>query len=399
MFQKAYLKVEAAAAIALILLSSCSQPKNNADTSAIAQPGTVQTVASRNRSPRTIKLKLTLDSPSDLKVERDQLVTKNQMISDRASTRQRLLEQKKQILQRLNSISDNRSDTALEKAKLEAAKQQVAITTEAIQNFKSNSPWTETAKQRLHLPEENQQLAELMNQYRVAQNNLTITYAELKQAEENKGFSTETYTEQSKLEDIEEQLAEAGIVRSPYSGTIKSIRWLGQTDQQLNAEVSLAISEKQVQDVSAQSSAKPSAGFNADWSVISVHDGDTIRVRQGNRTERIRFACIDAPELKQSLGKQSRDHLKGIIAQGGDRVGLNLITTDRYGRQVAEVFVDDELVQSQQISQGMAYVYHKYLSDCPSADAVQQAEQQAKQQKVGVWMGNRQPPWVFRKRK
>lgn len=50
--------------------------------------------------------------------------------------------------------------------------------------------------------------------------------------------------------------------------------------------------------------------------MIGVHDGDTIRirVRQGNRTERIRFACIDASELKQPLGRDSRDHLRQLIA-------------------------------------------------------------------------------------
>lgn len=66
---------------------------------------------------------------------------------------------------------------------------------------------------------------------------------------------------------------------------------------------------------------------------------------------------------------------------------------------MAEVFVNGQLVQSQQVADGMAYVYHKYLSVCPSADIVQQAEQQAKQQKVGVWLGNHQTPWAFRKRK
>lgn len=133
--------------------------------------------------------------------------------------------------------------------------------------------------------------------------------------------------------------------------------------------------------------------------MISVYDCHTIRVRQGNRTERIRFACIDAPELKQPLGRDSRDHLKQLIANGGNRVALNLISTDRYGRQVAEVFVNGQLVQFQQVADGMAYVYHKYLSDCSSADIVQQAEKQAKQQQVGVWLGNHQTPWIFRKRK
>jgi endonuclease YncB( thermonuclease family) len=133
--------------------------------------------------------------------------------------------------------------------------------------------------------------------------------------------------------------------------------------------------------------------------VLSVHDGDTIRVHQGNRIERIRFACIDAPELKQPLGKESRDFLKNLIARGGDRVTLNIVDTDRYGRQVAEVFANGQLVQAQQVQQGMAYVYQKYLSNCPAAASVQQAEAIAQQQRAGVWASNQQKPWEFRNSK
>ena len=30
--------------------------------------------------------------------------------------------------------------------------------------------------------------------------------------------------------------------------------------------------------------------------VLSIGDGDTLRVREGNRTVNVRLACIDAPE-------------------------------------------------------------------------------------------------------
>ena len=34
--------------------------------------------------------------------------------------------------------------------------------------------------------------------------------------------------------------------------------------------------------------------------VLSIGDGDTIRVRQGGRAITVRLACIDAPETAQS---------------------------------------------------------------------------------------------------
>ena len=33
--------------------------------------------------------------------------------------------------------------------------------------------------------------------------------------------------------------------------------------------------------------------------VISIGDGDTLRVREGSRTLNVRLACIDAPETSQ----------------------------------------------------------------------------------------------------
>ena len=42
----------------------------------------------------------------------------------------------------------------------------------------------------------------------------------------------------------------------------------------------------------------------------SIHDGDTLRVRSPKgEVFKVRFACIDAPELKQPLGEESRNHL------------------------------------------------------------------------------------------
>ena len=44
--------------------------------------------------------------------------------------------------------------------------------------------------------------------------------------------------------------------------------------------------------------------------VVGVHDGDTITVLDASETQhKIRFAGIDAPELKQAFGTRSRQNL------------------------------------------------------------------------------------------
>ncbi|QEP41926.1 thermonuclease family protein [Ectothiorhodospiraceae bacterium BW-2] len=70
--------------------------------------------------------------------------------------------------------------------------------------------------------------------------------------------------------------------------------------------------------------------------VKSVYDGDTTPLNCNGETIKTRFYCIDTPEMGQKpWGKQSRDHLRGII---GTEVTLKRHDTDRYGRGVAELF-------------------------------------------------------------
>ena len=39
-----------------------------------------------------------------------------------------------------------------------------------------------------------------------------------------------------RITEIEEKLGVGGVVRSPYAGVIKAIKWLGQTNQELKEE-------------------------------------------------------------------------------------------------------------------------------------------------------------------
>lgn len=78
-------------------------------------------------------------------------------------------------------------------------------------------------------------------------------------------------------------------------------------------------------------------------------------------------------------------------------VRCNCLERDRYGRQVAEVFAGNKFLQEEQVKAGLAYHYARYSGNCPHRDAIVQAEAIAQSNHAGVWSGNYEKPWDYRK--
>ena len=99
--------------------------------------------------------------------------------------------------------------------------------------------------------------------------------------------------------------------------------------------------------------------------VISIGDGDTLRVEEAGRKLTIRVACIDAPEMAQApYGQQARQALQTLLPVGST-VTLKIQTKDRYGRTVAEVFsADGRNAGLTLVQQGNAFAYRQYLKQC-----------------------------------
>jgi micrococcal nuclease len=154
---------------------------------------------------------------------------------------------------------------------------------------------------------------------------------------------------------------------------------------------------------------------NSGDAVERVSDGDTIVIKDTNgKNVTVRFACVDAPEIahtnkeKQSKstsdrnqfswGVKAQERVQQLVQQGGERVTLNITDSDRYGRKVAEVRLKNgTFIQQVLLQEGLAKVYRPYLNKCPSKDLIQQAEAQAKEQKLGIWNDTKfVNPWEYR---
>ena len=132
--------------------------------------------------------------------------------------------------------------------------------------------------------------------------------------------------------------------------------------------------------------------------VIRVVDGDSVNVlRISDKEElRLRLYGIDAPEMKQPYGRESKDALKGILGPN-TVISVEVLDKDRYNRLICELHLNNENISVNEwmVSKGNAWHYKKYA---PNDMNLQSAEENARNNKLGLWSsGGPIPPWDFRK--
>lgn len=126
--------------------------------------------------------------------------------------------------------------------------------------------------------------------------------------------------------------------------------------------------------------------------VIGIADGDTLTVLHDRRPLKIRLANIDAPEKAQPFGQVAKHSLSDLCY--GKDAEVDVKTSDRYGRAVAEVTCAGVQVNRAQVERGLAWVYERYNKDS-GMDALQE---DAKRARKGLWSDPRAvPPWEFRR--
>ena len=98
--------------------------------------------------------------------------------------------------------------------------------------------------------------------------------------------------------------------------------------------------------------------------IKNCYDGDTCTTESG---EKIRLACIDAPEIRGKnadplKAEASKEFINNLLSN--KKVKIKRIDTDRYGRTVAEIFIEGTNIQKLMVQNGFAKIYRKYSSQC-----------------------------------
>lgn len=144
----------------------------------------------------------------------------------------------------------------------------------------------------------------------------------------------------------------------------------------------------------------PMAAWAWPGTVVAVHDGDTLRVRNdAGKVVKVRIYGVDCPEMAQNYGAAARDMTRAMLL---DKVVQVIpVTTDRYARTVAGIIVLDDMMilQDSLISAGLAWVDDRYCR-IPACDLwrMHQADARAAHPPRGLWSDDDPtPPWAWRR--
>ncbi len=143
----------------------------------------------------------------------------------------------------------------------------------------------------------------------------------------------------------------------------------------------------------------PAPAFSAEkgQGKIYVVDGDTFHMNG----QKIRIWGIDAVELHQTClksgqayecGKSARLYLQSVI---GKNVPVCTVRTksSKETRTVASCLVDGKDIGREMVKSGWALDYRHFSKGSYSSE-----EKSARQKRLGIWAGEFQSPYVWRKR-
>jgi endonuclease YncB( thermonuclease family) len=129
--------------------------------------------------------------------------------------------------------------------------------------------------------------------------------------------------------------------------------------------------------------------------VVSVVDGDTVKVLRDGKQIKIRLYGIDTPEKSQAYGKKAKQFTADMTA--GKKVEIESIDRDRYGRIVGLVTVKGKSLNKELVKAGYAWVYRQYCKKSFCRELIL-LESEAKKNGRGLFKEkNPVTPWDWRR--
>lgn len=125
--------------------------------------------------------------------------------------------------------------------------------------------------------------------------------------------------------------------------------------------------------------------------VVSVVDGDTIKVKIGQNTETVRFLLVDTPETshpqlgKQPFGEEAKEFVKELLEGKTVELEKDVSERDKYGRLLMYVYINGKSVQEELLKNGLARVAYVYAPNTKYIDQYYEIQKEAQQKAIGIW--------------
>jgi len=135
---------------------------------------------------------------------------------------------------------------------------------------------------------------------------------------------------------------------------------------------------------------KPEVKEDDRLTIIEVIDGDTVRLRGGDK---LRLANIDAPEKGSPLYDEATAFLEKMVLGRPTRIEFADRRRDKYGRLLGFIYVDSVSVSEAILENGLAYLllFKKSELDRPRIKKFLAAQRWAMDNKVGLFSLTREP--------
>ena len=149
--------------------------------------------------------------------------------------------------------------------------------------------------------------------------------------------------------------------------------------------VSTPVPSTPVPSSTGPSTDRPPTGAPA--TVVSVTDGDTLRVRlePGGVVETLRLIGIDAPEVGECFGAEATEALERLV--GGGAVGLttDVSDRDRFGRLLRHVWIADGRSTGEELVRSGHAISRAFPPDTAMSDRLTAAQEEAEAADRGLW--------------
>ena len=127
--------------------------------------------------------------------------------------------------------------------------------------------------------------------------------------------------------------------------------------------------------------------------ILNVIDGDTVSAESEGIRIKIRLSEIDAPEMDQPFGINSKKCLSELISENST-LKFKSDGQDGYGRSLGWLMTDEINLNYEMLKQGCAWVYDRYVID----KTIYSFQNGARLKNLGLWKSQSpMPPWVWRR--